>query len=151
MKSVNTAEKLVAGYSVADGIQAVEAGNTALGMSIFSHLGSTEKSPLALSYEAFCIAKQHHAYQKAFILCNKALQLERSHPLIYLNLGRIYLASGSEAKAAQAFRRGLRLQQHPQLLNMINLLCKRRPRAFPFLDRSNPLNIISGKLLAKLF
>jgi tetratricopeptide (TPR) repeat protein len=81
----------------------------------------------------------------------RALQKDRTHPLIYLNLGRIYYAAGFESKALDFYRQGLRYQKHPLLLRRMEILCLRRRRFLPFLDRSNPLNIITGKILSKIF
>ena len=138
------------GALVEEGIKAVEEGNTSLGLRLFNQLGTGEKSPVVLSYQAYCLADEQHAYGKALELTSSALQADRFHPLIYLNLARIYLVAGRENKAMQALRRGIRCQRHPLLLRKLESLSNRRRMVFPFLGRSNPLNVVSGKILSKL-
>ena len=139
------------GTLVEEGIEAAEEGNTRLALSLFNQIELTEMSPLVMSYLAYCIACEQKAFRKALDLSNKALQGDRFHPLIYLNLGRIYLAAGYEEKAVQTFRRGICCQRHPLLLRKLESLNRRRPRPIPFLQRSNPLNIIIGKFFSKVF
>ncbi len=137
------------GSLVEEGIKAVEEGNTSLGLRLLNQLGTAEKSPVVLSYLAYCLAAEQHAYSKSLELTSNALQSDRFHPLIYLNLARIYLVAGRENKAMQTLRRGIRCQRHPLLLRKLESLSDRRRMVFPFLGRSNPLNVVSGKILAK--
>ncbi len=136
---------------VEEGIKAAEEGNTRLALSLFDQLKSAEITPLVTSYLAYCHACEQKNFKKALDLSIKALQGDRSHPLIYLNLGRIYLAANLQKKAMQTFRRGLRCQRHPLLLRQLERVSSRRTIAFPFLQRSNPLNIIIGKIFSKVF
>ncbi|MDX2495736.1 MAG: tetratricopeptide repeat protein [Desulfuromusa sp.] len=137
------------GALIEEGIKAAEEGNTLLALRLFNQVGSEKMSPLVLSYHGYCIAHEQRAFEKALELSNKALQADRTHPLIYLNLGRIYMAAGYEKKAEQVFRRGIRCQRHPLLLRKLESISNRRRMLFPFLQRSNPLNVISGKLFSK--
>ena len=137
--------------AIAKGIEAVEQGNTALAMELFSQVKVTDMTPLLLSYQAYCLACEQKTIPKAINMGLRALQDDRTHPLIYLNLGRIYYAAGFEKKALDFYRQGLRYQQHPLLLRRMEILCLRRRRFLPFLSRSNPLNIITGKILSKIF
>ncbi|WP_321365396.1 hypothetical protein [uncultured Desulfuromusa sp.] len=137
--------------AIAEGIEAVEQGNTALAMELFSQVKATDMTPLLASYKAYCLACEQKNLSKAINMGLKALQENQTHPLIYLNLGRIYYSAGFEKKALDFYRQGLRYQQHPLLLRRMEMLCLRRKRFFPFLERSNPLNIITGKILSKIF
>lgn len=136
---------------IAEGIEAVEQGNTALAMELFSRVKATDVTPLLASYQAYCLICERKTIQKAINLGLRALQEDRTHPLIYLNLGRIYYAAGFKEKALYFYRQGLRYQQHPLLLRRMEMLCRRRRRLFPFLNRSNPLNVLTGKILSKIF
>ncbi len=137
--------------SIAEGIAAVEQGNTALAMNLFSRLKAAEMTPLLLSYQAYCLACERKTIQKSLNLAMQALRANRTHPLIYLNLGRIYQVAGYEGKALHFYQQGLHYQRHPLLLRKMELLCPRRRCLFPFLSRSNPLNMLTGKILSKIF
>ncbi len=131
------------------GLAAAEEGNTSLSLRLLNQLEPDDRSPLVHSYQAYCIAVEHNAIQKALILSGRALQDDPYDPLIYLNLGRIFLVAGKDEKALQAFRKGIRCQRHPLLLRKLECLGSRRRRVFPFLPRSNHLNVVSGKLFSK--
>lgn len=132
-----------------EGIKAAEDGNTRLALGLLSQLKPAEMSPLLTSYMAYCLACEKRDFKKALALSLNALQEDRLHPLIYLNLGRVYLVAGLPKKAMQTFRRGIRCQRHPLLLRKFESLSNRRRMLFPFLGRSNPLNVVSGKILSK--
>lgn len=132
------------------GIQATEEGNTPLALRCFRQIPEAEMSPLVRSYYALCLAREQKAFNPALDLANQALRDDHTDPLIYLNLGRIYLASGHESKAMETFRRGLRWQQHPLLLRRVEVLCTRRRTLFPFLKRTNPFNVLAGKLFSRI-
>ena len=136
---------------VEEGIKAAEDGNTRLALDLFNQLKSTETSPLVASYLAYCLACEQKSFRKALDMANDALQADRLHPLIYLNMGRVFLEAGYEKKAMQTFRKGIRCQRHPLLLRKFESLSNRRPMPFPFLQRSNPLNIVVGKIFSKVF
>ena len=136
--------------AIAEGIEAVEQGNTALAMEVFSQVKATDITPLLASYQAYCLACERKTIPRAINMALRALQEDQTHPLIYLNLGRIYYVAGFKEKALYFYRQGLRYQQHPLLLRRMEILSPRRRRLFPFLNRSNPLNIITGKFFSKI-
>ncbi len=117
---------------ISQGIEAVESGNTALALKLFSAVRPEDLSPLASSYLAYCLARERKMTAKAVNMALKAIQAERSHPLLYLNLGRIYMAMGNSRKALQVYRQGLKYQQNPLLLRHIALVCPRKPSPIPF-------------------
>ena len=136
---------------IRQGIEAVEEGNVALALGLFENVREEDLSPLAKSYMAYCLARERRQGSKAINIALHAIKKEQTHPLIYLNLGRVYLALGRDKKALQIYRKGLKYQQHPLLIRHIEALCSRQGCTFPFLKRSNPLNIIFGRMRAKLF
>jgi tetratricopeptide (TPR) repeat protein len=135
---------------VEDGIAAVESGDTLMGLHCFEQIPEKQMSALEISYYAYCLVTERRAVDQALVLIKKALASDRNHPLVYLNLGRIYQVSGQTGKAAESFRRGARIQSNPLLLRALNGVNPRRKPIFPFLKRENPLNIICGRLLMKL-
>jgi tetratricopeptide (TPR) repeat protein len=139
------------GCYCANGIRAVEVGDLLLGLHCFEQIPEVKMSALELSYYAYCLAGERRAVRQAFLLMERALGIDRCHPLIYLNLGRIQQISGAPDRAIESFRRGIRIQRHPLLLKALERSCPRRNLLLPFLQRSNPVNVAGGRLLAKLF
>ncbi len=129
-----------------EGISAVEEGNVRLATSLFEKVRQDDLSPLAQSYFAYCLAREKRSGGKAINMALHALRAEDTHPLIYLNLGRIYMVFGRVEKALQVYRRGLKYQHHALLLKQLDNLCPRQRCTFPFLKRSHPLNMFTGRL-----
>jgi hypothetical protein len=74
------------------------------------------------------------------------------NPVLYLNLGRAYLAAGNKEDAFEAFRMGLIFgNENEDLLCEIREIGMRRKPIVPFLQRSNPLNKYIGKVLHSLY
>ncbi|MGB9715253.1 MAG: hypothetical protein ACPL1G_02400 [Thermodesulfovibrionales bacterium] len=73
------------------------------------------------------------------------------YPVLYLNLGRSYLASGNKKYAVESFQRGLVFDNdNKELLQEIRRLGIRRKPVVRFLSRSHPVNKYIGKILHKL-
>lgn len=136
---------------ITQGIEAVELGNIPFALRVLSNVRQDDLTPLASSYLAYCLAREHRRGAKAVNMALRAVQAEEKHPIIYLNLGRIYLTLGKSQKALQAYRRGLQYQRNPLLLHHIEMICPRQTCTLPFLKRSNPVNVLLGRLRARLF
>ncbi len=136
---------------IRQGIEAVEGGNFPLALRLLNDVREQDLSPLASSYLALCLAREQRKGAKAINMALRAVHKDGTHPLIYLNLGRVYLSLGKDQKALQVYRQGLKYQRHPLLLRHIEVICPRRTCLFPFLKRSNPVNVILGRLRARLF
>ncbi len=134
---------------IRQGIEAVEDGNIAFALAQLEKVREDDLTPLASSYLAYCIARERRLGGKAINMALHAVKKDRTHPLIYLNLGRVYLALGKDKKALQVYRRGLQCQHHPLLIRQISLICPRQTCTFPFLKRSNLLNMLSGRIRAR--
>ena len=137
--------------NVEEGIRAVEAGDTLLGLHHFEQIPQAEMSALELSYYAYCLACEHNETRRALDLAGEALNRDRNHPLVYLNVGRIYHISGGRRQAIDNFRLGIRIQRHPLLIRQLEKVAPRRSLVLPFCRRSNPLNVLAGKVMAKFF
>lgn len=117
------------------------------------------ENPILLSYyghlQAVAIAK----YRTGIETCKRAIALagknglfgeERLYAVLYLNLGRTYLASGMKQDAVVAFRKGLKFNSHnTELLEELRGLGTRKDTPVAFLGRSNPINKYLGKVLHK--
>lgn len=73
------------------------------------------------------------------------------YPVLFLNLGRAYLAARKKREAIETFKRGLHTNRdNADLLAELKKLGVRQKVPVPFLERSNPLNKYSGMLICRL-
>jgi tetratricopeptide (TPR) repeat protein len=134
----------------AQGIDAVDHGNTISALSCFEKALQIESRPIISSYFAFCIAKERGQINTAILLCTEAISKEPENSYHYLNLGRVYLVSKNKGDAVRIFREGLNYGPNEQIVHELNKLNTRKPPVFPFLKRSNPFNKYLGIILKKL-
>ncbi len=122
-------------------------------------LGHYPGDSFLLSYHGFLMVKLGIGVSEGIEECMKAVQntmklpfgAEFFHPPLYLNLGRAYLAAGRKKEAVDAFREGLAADPaNRELLSEMKKMGLRKKPAFPFLDRSNPVNKYAGKLKSTL-
>jgi tetratricopeptide (TPR) repeat protein len=114
-----------------------------------------------LSYYGYLDATVNKNYDRGIGLCktavdiieeesrgNRSLRQKGFHSVLYLHLGRTYLAGGNKKSAVKAFKRGLEADpKDPYLLSEVRRIGIRRKPFFPFLKRSHPINKYIGKLL----
>jgi tetratricopeptide (TPR) repeat protein len=117
--------------------------------------------PILLSYHGYLEALVNKNYTRGINTCLKAREMvldkaisgrDFFNPVLYLNLGRAYLAAGNKEDAFEAFRMGLIFgNENEDLLCEIREIGMRRKPIVPFLQRSNPLNKYIGKVLHSLY
>lgn len=117
------------------------------------------EEPVILSYYGSLQALVDKKYRSGVDNCTKAIVLltkrrgidkEALYPVLYLNLGRAYIAAGKKPNAVSAFNQGLRYDSgHAGLRKELAKLGTRKKPHISFLDRSNPINKIIGKALHK--
>jgi tetratricopeptide (TPR) repeat protein len=117
--------------------------------------------PILLSYYGYLDALVHKNYIHGINTCLKAREivLEKAisgrdffNPVLYLNLGRVYLAAGNKEDAFEALRMGLIFgNENEDLLCELRELGMRKKPVVPFLQRSNPVNKYIGKVLHSLY
>ncbi len=115
------------------------------------------EEPLILSYYGCLQALVDKKYRSGVETCRKAIALlkkaetfgeEVLYPVVYLNLGRAYVAAGKKKDALEAFNRGLRYDNsNRDLQHELRALGMRKKPPVPFLDRSNPINKYIGMIL----
>jgi tetratricopeptide (TPR) repeat protein len=94
-----------------------------------------------LSYYGLSLAQAGLSTQIALQACKTAVFKQTGDPVLFLNLGRVYLLIGKPVRAMEAFERGLRICPEHKPLRMELARIDRRSRpAVPFLNRSNPVN-----------
>jgi tetratricopeptide (TPR) repeat protein len=115
--------------------------------------------PLILSYCGCLQAIVDKKYRSGVEACRKAIVLFKPedaytagviYPVLYLNLGRAYLAAGRKKDAIEAFSKGRKYDRsHVEIKKELNFLGVRKEPPVPFLSRSNPINKYIGLLLHK--
>ena len=99
-----------------------------------------------LSYYGLSLAQAGLSKQIALQACKTAVFKQTGDPLLFLNLGRVYLLIGKPARAMEAYERGLKINPEHKALRMELAKIDRRSRpTVPFLDRSNPVNRWLGR------
>ena len=117
-------------------------------------------NPFLLSYYGYLEAVLNKNNKKGIETCLGALRmlkgtipdgLELFYPVLYLNLGKTYLAAGYKKAAIDSFYKGLTCDhENKDLMEEIKKLVTRKNPVVGFLPRSHPLNRYLGKLRHKL-
>ncbi len=113
--------------------------------------------PVILSYCGWLQAIIDKKHQSGIAACRRAFVAFKSsdphtagivYPILYLNLGRAFLAAGRKKEAVESFNKGLKHDRsHYELKKEMKLLGTRKKPLVPFLSRSNPINRCAGKML----
>jgi tetratricopeptide (TPR) repeat protein len=104
-------------------------------------------NPCWYSYVGYCIAKCRGDFRNGVVFCLMALETEPDNPVHYLNLGKVYLASGNKNKALLAFQDGMERGGNIEILQMLVEFGDRNAPVFKSLPRGNPLNKFLGRIL----
>lgn len=135
---------------VAQGIQAIDQGNTMMALMHLEDAGKKGSSPALKSYLGFCLAKERRQFKKAVTLCREATRLEPMNSQYWLNLGRVCILAGQKRLAMEAFRRGLKVNCNQQIVEELKRLGLRKTPVFSNLERTHFLNRQVGKVLDQL-
>jgi len=118
------------------------------------------KNPFIVSYQGFLEATVNKNYSKGVTTCREAFKILKEQvpfgeefffPILYLNLGKAYLAANKRKEAYASFQKGLEIdKENRDLICELKKLGMRRKPFFPFFKRSNPLNKYIGKLSNRL-
>jgi len=99
-----------------------------------------------LSYYGLSLAQAGLSTQIALQACKTAVFKQTGDPLLFLNLGRVYLLTGKPVGAMAAFERGLKVAPENKILRSeLAKIDRRRSPALPFLDRTHPVNRWLGR------
>lgn len=138
------------------GLEALSAGRRLEALALFEtalqlerRRGSGRMQARYLSYYGLCLALEGRRVDEGIGLCRQAIPLESYNPDLCLNLGRALVAGQRRREAYDAFEKGLGLApNHAEILRELRRMGRRRRPPLPFLGRSNPLNVLLGKLSA---
>jgi uncharacterized protein HemY len=107
---------------------------------------------LVYSYLGYGIALRQQRIQEGLKLCQHAMKLEFYQAENYLNLARTQLLARQRRAAVRTVASGLRVEpDHTQLLELRREMGVRRSPVLPFLRRTNPLNLLLGRIRHALF
>lgn len=100
-----------------------------------------------LSYYGLSLSKSGGSSLEAIRICRAAVSKHRDHPVLLLNLGRVYLAAGKEEQALDAFDRAIQLApENRALARELAKLDRRSDSVLARLPRCHPVNVALGKL-----
>jgi predicted Zn-dependent protease len=100
-----------------------------------------------LSYYGLSLAKAGMSTAEAISICRQAVSRHKNHPVLWLNLGRVYLVAGKKQRALEALDRGAQLAPGNRVLAQeLAQLERRSAPVLGRLPRSHPVNIALGKL-----
>jgi tetratricopeptide (TPR) repeat protein len=107
-------------------------------------------NPDCMSYYGMCKAIRGGQVGLGLDLCIRAIKKDFARAEFYLNLGRVYLASGNRKGAQRTFKKGLQFEPGNSELHkcMAGLGVRNRPM-IAVVERSNPLNRILGKIFRR--
>lgn len=115
------------------------------------------EEPLVLSYYGCLQAIVDKKYRSGVDNCKRAILLLKNqgsfneevlYPVVYLNLGRAFVAAGKKKDAIDALKKGLKFDSgNSELKKELQGLGMRKQPPVTFLDRSNPINKYIGMIL----
>ncbi len=140
------------------GIQAFEENRNREAMALFEaaielerRFGQERPQARYLSYYGLCLGLERGDLREALRFCREAVTLEGYNADVRCNLGRVLVRAGRRKEAYINFVRGLRVEPcHPTILRGIRQMGVRRRPVVPFLSRTNPLNVLLGRMRIRL-
>jgi predicted Zn-dependent protease len=107
---------------------------------------------IAKSFVGYLTAVYKKRAHEGLEICQEAVNMNDEEPLLYLNLAKVYVLVDDRRLAVKTIQKGLKHKSSPyknELLNYYRFLGVRKKPPLAFLGRSNPLNVILGKLKKK--
>jgi tetratricopeptide (TPR) repeat protein len=132
------------------GLESLARNEWTVALACFEKASGLQNIPIHNSFLALCIARERGQTNKAVALCRETLEAEPDNPVLYLNLGKIYLMQGKTEKAIEVYRTGLSQGENEEIITELQRIGNRRPPPLSFLDRDHPLNKYLGIILSRL-
>lgn len=130
--------------------RAIAMGNTVAGLACLEKALALDDRKEWYSYLGYCVAKERGQLSRGIELCTVSLAHEPDNTAHYLNLGKVKLISGNKRDALRIFREGMARGGSAELRELLDEFGKRKRPVLPFLARSNPLNIVLGRLFSRI-
>ncbi len=100
-----------------------------------------------LSFYGRCLAELGERVRDGVEFCREAREMEPYDPDHHWNLGVALLRGNRRRMAYQSLRTGLAMEPgHRGILRELESMGRRRRPVLPFLSRSNPLNVLLGRM-----
>jgi tetratricopeptide (TPR) repeat protein len=100
-----------------------------------------------LSYYGLSLSKSGGSSLEAIRICRAAVAKQKNHPVLLLNLARVYLDAGKEEQAIDALDRAAKLAPENRALRReLAKLDRRSEPVIRAFSRDHPLNVALGKL-----
>jgi Flp pilus assembly protein TadD len=131
---------------IAAGTKALGLGEPLKALVQFERAAEIEATPVVRSSLAYCLARERGQVKTGRGICEKLIESDPGNCFHHLNLGRILVLEGDRGGAIAAFRAGISLSPHPQIIAELKKLGLRRSSVIGFLPRDNPLNKYLGLL-----
>lgn len=117
------------------------------------------RNSFLISYYGCLDAIVNKNFRSGIDMCNHAIRTLREalpfgneifYPVLFLNLGKAYLAAGKRKNGVEALYKGLRFDNdNREILKELKRIGIRKKTPLPFLSRSNPLNKYLGIMFCK--
>jgi tetratricopeptide (TPR) repeat protein len=132
------------------GLESLARHEWTVALACFEKAAGLQNIPVHNSFLALCIARERGQTNKAVALCMATMEAEPDNPVLYLNLGKIYLMQGKTEKAIEVYRKGLIQGTNEEIIAELRRIGNRRPPPLSFLHRDHPLNKYLGIILSRL-
>ena len=114
-------------------------------------LGAAPKNPFYLSYTGLLAAVADRRFGDAETLCREALNYKCNHAQLYLNLAEVYQQAGRTSDAIDVLEKGMvSAGRDFRIRRALERIGVRRSPVLTFLHRSNPINVLLGRLRYRL-
>jgi tetratricopeptide (TPR) repeat protein len=132
------------------GLESLARNEWTAALACFEKAAGLLNIPIHNSFLALCIARERGQTNKAVSMCRETLEADPDNPVLYLNLGKIYLMQGRPQEAIAAYRKGLGKGANAEIVAELQRIGNRRPPPLSFLGRDHPLNKYLGIILSRL-
>lgn len=133
-----------------EGVSLMRSGDHGSAVRRFEEVYKSDTLPKpisGLSYYGYCIAKTRKSYREAIELCERAVKERPDDPAHWANLTEVLMMANRRVKAIYTIDEAIKRFPRTKLLQDLRVwVGRRRPPVIPFLDRSNPINVILGHM-----
>lgn len=133
----------------AKAMDSLKSGNSVEAVDLMEQAVGLERKPIFCSNLAVCLAKEKNDFKRAISLCKEAIKSDPKNSIHFLHLGKVHVLANQKKEAIRIFCMGLRHSENRDIITELNKIGRRRRPVIPFLDRSNPVNKMLGKIFYK--
>lgn len=130
-------------------IDEARTGSTLVALVELEDLVRLSSHPQIMAWLGYCLAKEKRDFSRAMVLCVSAVETAPDNSDLYLALGRVYRLAGRRYQALTTLRKGLKMGRNELIVEELTAMGLRKDPVFSFLDRTNPLNVMAGRMLSR--